>query len=170
MRQIKKIMGTAGISYLLSICLAGGLVKAAEDTKSVGIGPVTEVKLDPLDTALATKGKEVFVSKCSACHKMEERYVGPAIKGITTRRHPAWIMNMIMNPQEMTQKDPTAQALLEEFLIPMTYQNVSQDETRSILEYFRHYDEKGEIAAAGGGAAGSTDKAAKGTAKGTKKK
>jgi hypothetical protein len=55
-------------------------------------------------------------------------------------------MNMILNPQEMVQKDPTAQALLEEFLVPMTFQNVTPEETRAILEYFRHYDEKGEIA------------------------
>ncbi len=134
---------------LMTVATGLGLnvLNAATTDLPKGVGPVTELKLDPLDTKLATKGKELFVSKCSACHKMEERYVGPALKGITSRRSPEWVMNMIMNPQEMTQKDPEAQKLLEEYLMQMTFQNVTQPETRSILEYFRHYDEKGEIAA-----------------------
>jgi mono/diheme cytochrome c family protein len=123
-------------------------LNAASTDKPKGIGPITEIKLDPLDTQLATHGKEIFLSKCSACHKMEERYVGPALKGITSNRSPEWIMNMILNPIEMTQKDPDAKALFEEYLMQMTFQNVSDSDSRSILEYFRHYDEKGELISA----------------------
>ncbi|MBL7671117.1 MAG: cytochrome c [Bdellovibrionaceae bacterium] len=105
-----------------------------------GIGPVTEVKIEGLNVELATKGKAIFEAKCSACHKVEERYVGPALKDVTKRRTPEWIMNMILNPVEMTQKDPIAQELLGEFLTQMTFQNVSQDEARGMLEYFRQID------------------------------
>ena len=91
---------------------------------------------------LADKGKTLFESKCSACHKIEERYVGPALKGVTQRREPEWIMNMIMNPQEMTQKNETAKGLLGEFLVQMTFQNLTEQETRAILEYFRKLDQK----------------------------
>lgn len=135
------------IFFLIGLAsLAWSPVTVGADTLSKGVGPITEFKVDPLDTKLASQGKDVFISKCSACHKMEERYVGPALKGITTRRSPEWVMNMILNPQEMTQKDPEAQKLLEEYLMQMTSQNVSEPETRSIFEYFRHYDEKGELA------------------------
>jgi hypothetical protein len=135
----------------IKMALAFGLLLAMSGTVQAlpelpkGVGPITELKLDPIDVTMATKGKDVFQSKCSACHKMEERYVGPGLKGITSRRSPEWVMNMILNPQEMTQKDPEAQKLLEEYLMQMTFQNVTTEETRSILEYFRHYDEKGEI-------------------------
>lgn len=106
-----------------------------------GVGPVTAVEIGAtLDAAMATKGKATFEAKCAACHKMEERYVGPALKGVTQRRKPEWIMNMVMNPVEMTQKDPTAQALLGEYLTQMTFQNVTQEETREMLEYFRQVD------------------------------
>jgi hypothetical protein len=54
-------------------------------------------------------------------------------------------MNMILNPGEMLDKDPVAQELLAEFLTKMTFQDVTQDDARSILEYFRYYDDKGEI-------------------------
>ena len=105
-----------------------------------GIGPVSKVEIGALDTGKANKGKTAFEGKCAACHKLEEKVVGPALKGITTRRTPEWIMNMILNPVEMTQKDPIAQELLAEHLTQMTFQNVSQEEARDMLEYFRQVD------------------------------
>ncbi|MBK8394135.1 MAG: cytochrome c [Leptospiraceae bacterium] len=109
---------------------------------SKGIGPITKVDLGDIDQAKAAKGKQHFETKCSACHKFEEKVVGPPLAGVTQRRTPEWIMNMILNPVEMTQKDPAAIELYETYLVQMTYQNVTQDETREILEYFRQMDKK----------------------------
>ena len=50
-------------------------------------------------------------------------------------------MNMILNPQQMTQENPTAKELFATYLIQMTFQDVSQDDARAILEYFRANDE-----------------------------
>lgn len=130
--------------FLISAFLCSSLVIAEESDR--GVGPITTLKLEALNPGLASQGRATFESKCSACHKMEERYVGPALKGITSRRKPEWIMNMVLNPQEMTQKDPTASKLLEEFLVQMTFQNVSQDDARGILEYFRSYEAGKETA------------------------
>lgn len=103
-----------------------------------GIGPVTEVvELGELDPALAAAGGEVFAVKCSACHKLEERYVGPALGDVTLRRSPTYIMNMILNPQEMYEQHPEAKALLAEYLSFMPNQNVSQDDARAVVEYLR---------------------------------
>ncbi len=113
-----------------------------EAVSDKGIGPITEVKLGPIDQNLVKKGKEIFDSKCASCHKLEEKYVGPPLKGVTKRRKPEWIMNMILNPSEMEQKDPVAKQLLSEYLTQMTFQNVSQDDARAILEYLRSVDEK----------------------------
>jgi cytochrome c2 len=113
-----------------------------ETVSDRGIGPITEVKLGPIDQNLVKKGKEIFDSKCASCHKLEERYVGPPLKGVTKRRKPEWIMNMILNPTEMEQKDPIAKQLLAEYLTQMTFQNVSQEDARAILEYLRSVDEK----------------------------
>ncbi|SNZ16658.1 c-type cytochrome [Hydrogenobacter hydrogenophilus] len=117
--------------------------KPAEEVASdKGIGPIKEVQLGPIDQNLVKKGKEIFDSKCATCHKLEEKYVGPPLKGVTKRRKPEWIMNMILNPAEMEQKDPVAKQLLAEYLTQMTFQNVSQDDARAILEYLRSVDEK----------------------------
>lgn len=142
----KKILRLRMI-YIISACSAliytHSMDGFAEDS-GPGVGPITKITLEAINPALVKKGKELFTTKCSACHKFEDRYVGPAMKGVTQRRSPEWIMNMILNPQEMLQKDAVAAQLLEEFLTPMTFQNVSQDDARAILEYFRNYDSGGD--------------------------
>lgn len=116
-------------------------VDAKSDSK--GIGKFTDVKLGPVDDAMAAKGMIVFNAKCSACHKVtDQKVVGPGLLGVTKRRTPEWIMNQITNPVEMEQKDPVGKALLEKHLTQMTFQNVTDDETRQILEYFRKNDSK----------------------------
>lgn len=116
------------------------------DAKSEGkgIGKFTDVKVDAnVDVAMATKGKAIFETKCTPCHKTtDEKLVGPGLKNITNLRTPEWIMNMITNPEEMTKKDPVAKALFEKHLVQMTFQNVSDDETRHIYEFLRQNDKK----------------------------
>ncbi len=107
-----------------------------------GIGPVKEeIKLAPVDNSLYTKGEQVFNVKCVACHKFNSRLVGPPLKDVTKRRRPEWIMNQILNPLEMTQQDKVAKELFAQYLIQMTFQDVTQDDARSLLEYFRAVDE-----------------------------
>ncbi len=104
-----------------------------------GIGPVKELILPPtVDEELAKRGGEVFLNKCSACHKTDKRFIGPNPTGILERRTPAWVMNMILNPEEMVQKDPAARELLIEYNgAPMANQNLTEEEARAVLEYFR---------------------------------
>ena len=105
-----------------------------------GIGTVKSLTLDAIDEKLAEKGKEIYKTNCTACHKFKKRLVGPGLKGITERRSPEWIMNMIINPEEMVEKDPVAKALLAEYLSPMANQSLSEEDARAILEYFRLKD------------------------------
>jgi len=102
-----------------------------------GVGPITNIDLTEIDNALVTKGKNVFDMKCAACHKVEKRFVGPAIRGVIERRSPEWIMNMILDPDKMVKENKTAKALLAEYLSPMANQSLNKDEARAILEYFR---------------------------------
>jgi len=103
-----------------------------------GIGPVKEVVVvGPLNHEMAEAGEKIFQGKCSACHKMGEKYVGPALGQVTTRRTPAYIMNMILNPQEMVERHPIAKQLLAEHMTFMANQGLTQDEARQVVEYLR---------------------------------
>ncbi|MBC3758116.1 cytochrome c [Hyunsoonleella sp. SJ7] len=109
------------------------------DLDNKGIGPIKSLTLpSEIDQAMATKGADVFKKLCTACHRADKKFIGPAPNGILERRSPEWVMNMILNPEEMTQKDPLAKALLIEFNgSPMANQNLTEEEARAVLEYFR---------------------------------
>ena len=116
---------------------------ATDQTESHG----TEVKpgeievTTPLNQQWVTAGKGFYELKCQACHKLtDERLVGPGWKGVTQRREPHWVMNMITNVEMMLEKDPEAQKLLEQCLVRMPNQNISKDEARQVLEFMRSND------------------------------
>ncbi len=109
------------------------------DLSNKGIGPIKSIDLpETIDQEMATRGQESFKTKCMACHKPDKRFIGPAPTGIFERRSPEWIMNMILNPEGMVKDDPIAKQLLIEYNgSPMANQNLSQEEARAVLEYFR---------------------------------
>jgi cytochrome c len=104
-----------------------------------GIGPFTEpVTLDePVDEELAARGEELFQFNCEACHMMEDRFVGPPLGDILDRRTPTFVLNMIMNPEQMAREHPVAQELLREYPVIMPYQNITEEQALAILEYLR---------------------------------
>ncbi|TDS12829.1 cytochrome c [Maribacter caenipelagi] len=109
------------------------------DLENKGVGPITSVTLAPdIDAALAKKGEEVYAQLCLACHRTEKKFIGPAPTGILNRRSPEWVMNMILNPEVMVKEDPLAKDLMAEFNgAPMSNQGLTEEQARSILEFFR---------------------------------
>lgn len=118
--------------------------EAAVVDDSKGIGKFQNVELThPLDAKMVKVGEGIYDVKCSSCHKLsEEKLVGPGWKGVTDRHKPEWIMNFVTNVDEMLDKDPKAQAMLEVCMVKMPNQNLKDDEARSILEFMRKNDGK----------------------------
>lgn len=104
-----------------------------------GVGEIKDITLDPvINQEMADAGAALFKTNCTACHKLDKRFIGPSPVGIMERRAPEWIMNMILDPSLMTAEDRCAKDLLIEFNgAAMANQNLTVEETRSILEYFR---------------------------------
>jgi hypothetical protein len=95
----------------------------------------------PLNTQWITEGKSIYDVKCSACHKLSnEKLIGPGWEGVTQRRKPEWIVNMITNVDMMLESDPEAQRLLEECIVRMPNQNLTLDQARKVLEFMRGND------------------------------
>jgi len=107
-----------------------------------GEGKFHDVKLsDKLDPHEAEEGQKIYELKCSSCHKLtDERLVGPGWKGVTMRHKPEWIMNFVTNTDDMLDKDPKAQAMLEICMVRMPNQNLTDDQAREILEFMRKND------------------------------
>ena len=109
------------------------------DLTNKGVGPISSLELPAeINVEMAAHGSEVFTKMCTACHRPTKKFIGPAPLGILERRTPEWIMNMILNPENMIQNDPLAKELLTEFNnAPMANQNLTMEEARAVLEYFR---------------------------------
>lgn len=109
------------------------------DLSNKGVGPIKSLTLDAeIDQAMAAHGMEVYNNMCLACHKVDKKFIGPPPTGILKRRTPEWVMNMILNPEEMVKSDPLAKDLLMEFNgAPMANQGLTEADARAVLEYFR---------------------------------
>lgn len=109
------------------------------DLTNKGVGPIKSIELAAVvDQEMANHGADVFKKMCTACHRTDKKFIGPAPSGILKRRSPEWIMNMILAPEKMVKEDPLAKELLIEFNgSPMANQNLSEKDARAVLEYFR---------------------------------
>ncbi len=109
------------------------------DLSNKGVGPIKNVEFaDDIDQAMADRGKSKFETICVACHMVDKRMIGPAMKGVYERRSPEWVMNMILNPDGMLREDPIAKALQREYNgAVMLQQNLTEEEARDVAEYLR---------------------------------
>ena len=142
-------------------CNSGGENKATETTSNAenntsnntastdannpkGVGKYQNVEsTHPFDETMVAAGKNVYEVKCASCHKLtDEKLVGPGFAKVTDRRTPEWIMNFVTNTDEMIEKDAAAQKMLEECLVRMPNQNLSEQDARSVLEFMRKNDGK----------------------------
>ena len=132
-KQIEKITKS---NYLVP---DSAKVKQKKPTeKEVGIGPVKEVKLGPINASMVKEGKQIFNTKCFACHRLDTKLVGPALKPIVKNLPPVYLMNYLLNTTEMQKKDPRLKKLIKEFNgILMPDQQLTKKQARSVLEYFR---------------------------------
>lgn len=104
----------------------------------VGIGPIKEVKLGPINKSMAAEGKKIFDTKCFACHRLDTKLVGPALKPIVKKLPPVYLMNYLLNTTEMQKKDPQLKKLIKEFNgVLMPDQQLTEKQARDVLEYFR---------------------------------
>ena len=109
------------------------------DLDNKGVGPISNLEFpDEINDEMAARGKAKFDAICVACHMIDQRMIGPALKGVYERRSPEWVMNMILNPDGMLKEDPIAKALLKEYNNAiMLNQNLTEDEARDVAEYLR---------------------------------
>ena len=61
-------------------------------------------------------GKKLFNANCAACHKLNKKAVGPALKGVSAKYEREWLYSWIKNSAAMIKDgDPQAVAVWEEY-------------------------------------------------------
>lgn len=96
----------------------------------------------PIHREMAQAGERWYrVRGCLACHTLDgTSVVGPSLDGVTLRREYDWFRGMVMRPDSMLRVDPIAQALMDQYRVPMPNQGVDELRTRAMWEYLRELD------------------------------
>ena len=84
------------------------------------------------------KGKSLFNSQCAACHKLNRKLVGPALKGVSAKYDKEWLYTWIKNSAAMIKSgDEQAVAIYEEYnkVAMNAFPNLSNDDIDNILAY-----------------------------------
>jgi len=104
-----------------------------------------------------TAGQSLFNTNCKTCHRLDQKLVGPALRGVTERRELEWIKKFILNTQLVIQSgDATAVALYEEYnqSVMPAFEFLSDDDLMNLLAYVEYGDKAVPVAEAAAGAEG----------------
>jgi cytochrome c len=143
---MKKMIMLLFLAILISVATIGCKSKKqqGEDAPltdfqlTYGIGPITQpMNLKPIDRPYAKTGEKPFAEKCGSCHELDTKKVGPPLRDIMFRRKPEFVMNMMLNPDQMMRRHPEIQKLFALYQSPMAVPGLKQDEARAILEFLR---------------------------------
>ena len=86
---------------------------------------------------LAGRGKEVFETKCVACHTIGGgNKVGPDLQGINEKMPKEWLVDFISDPEKMfSANNPAAVKLLSEYKMKMPNLGLSKDDVSAVLDF-----------------------------------
>ena len=83
-------------------------------------------------------GKKLFNANCAACHKLNKRAVGPALRGISSKYDREWLYSWIKNSTAMVKSgDAQAVAIYEEYngSVMTSFPQFSNDDIDNIIAY-----------------------------------
>ena len=83
-------------------------------------------------------GKSLFNANCAACHQLNRKAVGPALRGVSEKYDREWLYNWIKNGTQMIKDgDPQAVAIWEEYnrAVMTNYPQFSNEQIDNILAY-----------------------------------
>ncbi len=108
------------------------------------------------------EGEKIFKSKCTSCHAIDRKVVGPALKGIPETKDEAWLIKWIKNSQALIASgDAEAIKIFEENnkLVMTSFTDLSDDQVRSVLAYITDASKEKPKDATNGGAGAKDDNA-----------
>ena len=100
------------------------------------------------------KGKELFNANCAACHKLDGKATGPALRGVASKYEMSWIYKWVANSSDLIKSgDAAAVKVFEENnkAVMTAFPQLSTEDVDNIIAYTS--EPKAEAPAATGSAA-----------------
>tara|TARA_B100001093_G_scaffold191886_1_gene184366 strand:- start:1775 stop:2461 length:687 start_codon:yes stop_codon:yes gene_type:complete len=91
------------------------------------------------------KGKQLFKNNCAACHNMEKRVVGPALKNVVKNQGEDWTKSWIKNNNKLRASgDKHANDVFKEYngMAMPAYEHLGDDALNDITTYLAQYNDK----------------------------
>jgi mono/diheme cytochrome c family protein len=92
-----------------------------------------------VDNSVAVQaGKKLFNANCAACHKLNKRAVGPALKGVSNKYDREWLYTWIKNSTAMVKSgDAQAVAIYDEYngSVMTSFPQLSNEDIDNIIAY-----------------------------------
>lgn len=96
------------LTFSLNLFAQDAATTAAPATDAATSAPATR-------SGDAVKGKELFNANCAACHKLDAKATGPALRGVANKYDMAWLYKWIKNsPEFIKSGDAKAVKVFEE--------------------------------------------------------
>ncbi|SIS98104.1 c-type cytochrome [Belliella pelovolcani] len=99
-------------------------------------------------------GKSIFNANCKTCHKLDQKYTGPALRGVTDRRSIDWAKSFIRNSGALIASgDAQANAIYKEYnnLAMPSHEFLSDTDLDNLLSYIEYGDKEAAVADGGDG-------------------
>ncbi len=141
---MKKVENPNSISKNLILSIAFLLTFSvnsfSQPAPTAAVSTGTTSKEAPVSTSAgdAVKGKELFNTNCAACHKLDDKMTGPALRGIATRLKSDWLYKWIHNSSELIKSgDPEAVRVSKEFngAVMTAFPQLSNSDIDNIIAY-----------------------------------
>lgn len=131
MKKVGNHKSFSKIFFSLALLLSFSLSMYSQDAAEVAAAPAST-------GADAVKGKELFNANCAACHKLDAKSTGPALRGVADKYEKAWLYKWVNNSAELI-KSGDAQAVKvfeENGKVAMTaFPQLSNADIDNILAY-----------------------------------
>jgi mono/diheme cytochrome c family protein len=139
---MKKVGNPNSISrnlfFSLAVMLTFSLTSFAQTAAAPATPATTTMAAPTVASGDPVKGKELFNSQCAACHKLDAKMTGPALRGISSRLTNDWLYKWIRNSQEMIKSgDAEAVRVSKEYngSVMTAFPQLSTGDIDNILAY-----------------------------------
>ncbi|HQV36314.1 MAG TPA: c-type cytochrome [Flavobacterium sp.] len=159
---MKKVGNPNSISRILQFSLALMLTFTfqlfAQDAASAAAPATADAAPAAVVSGDPAAGKALFNAQCAACHKLDAKMTGPALRGVGTKYEKEWLYKWIRNSAELIKSgDEPANKIYNEFnQSPMTaFPQLSDADLDNIIAYTIQPKEEPKVDVAAQGAAGN---------------
>ena len=137
---MKKMGNHNSILKKLYFCLALMLVFSVSSFAQDAVPAATDATAAPAATTGGdpVKGKELFNANCAACHKLDAKSTGPALRGVAGKYEMSWIYKWVHNSSDLIKSgDAAAVKVFEENnkVVMTAFPQLSEGDIVNIIAY-----------------------------------